>query len=852
MTNEKKNYNLTDPDYLLYQETLSQPLDHFTSSTERLDQRIFIFLPQKIGQTINKIDQVQSKDLLEQSQSFPPQLKKLLKDTPVFFILGNEDNVKPDFLIKRIKNYGHKEVIFLTAEHRGYGPSISNNPDQSIPSYVSIPQALHDYHEVVQKYKHIFTGPWIAAGYSYGGGLVINFGYSYPDDIELILSSSGVVDWSILMDTYDQQVRQNLGLKLYQRLTAHVTHLKPNEPFDQNWKDRELILAFVTGFSQMDTFKSLLPLFRFIAKLSTKRFVRLLKWIDSKFAANGAADYVTGNSQLQISAEDAKSGHYTWHVWRYQQFNETGVFWQSPNHSGIYQRTLDDLRQECQILFGENPPLLDKPIWDPMSMVSQLKIPLIFVCGGKDPWKGVCLPPNYKIPNGKYFYFHQYKHCPEANYPDLGTRVMDDIIDYLSSPDKELFFSNNSFYTTEESKQMLSHEEFKNRLTKLQTELASNALDAFIISDPGSIYYYTGASYKAQERPFFIIVFPSKRPTFLVPKLEESHMEKANIGNVVSYWEFPAPEGRGWPEKMDSILIDLARIGVEPSMSIENWIKVKNLKNLHNSSIESSSIVEELRLIKSPAEIAMIRESARYADMGMGLMMKNAYYGVSVLEMFSLGKKIQLEVIKTGEFDPLQTEFLTASWPAPFSAKPHGVPPVDGKLMDGPLAAMCYLRVNGYAAECERTFCLAPPTEQHKQMFQAMQVAREKAFAMVKPGVRASDVDKAAMDYLTKAGYGDYLLHRTGHGIGQGNHEGPWVAEGSDHILQENMVISIEPGIYIPEIGGVRHSDTVLITKDGYECLTKYPTDLKSLTILKKRFLKKIKGQIIQKAVGMK
>ena len=399
---------------------------------------------------------------------------------------------------------------------------------------------------------------------------------------------------------------------------------------------------------------------------------------------------------------------------------------------------------------------------------------------------------------------------------------------------------------------MLPQNEFSDRMQKLQAKIKDEGLDAFIVSDSSSIYYYTGASYKAQERPFFIIVRPETQPTFLVPKLEESHMEKANIGQVESYWEFPAPEGEGWPEKLENILKGMTKIGLEPSISLENRNKIINLSCLQASSIEPYSIVEELRLVKSEAEITMIREASRYADMGMKLMMKNAYYGISVLEMFSIAKKIQLAVIKTGFFDPLQTEFLTATWPAPFSAKPHGVPPVDGKLKEGPLAAMSYLRVNGYAAECERTFCLSQPTEKHKQMFSAMQEARKRAFAMIRPGVKASDVDKAAMDYLKDEGFGEYLLHRTGHGIGQGNHEGPWIAEGSDHILKENMVFSVEPGIYIPEIGGVRHSDTVLVTKDGYECLTHYPTDLKSLTILKSKPLKKLKGKMIQKAVGMK
>jgi len=208
-------------------------------------------------------------------------------------------------------------------------------------------------------------------------------------------------------------------------------------------------------------------------------------------------------------------------------------------------------------------------------------------------------------------------------------------------------------------------------------------------------------------------------------------------------------------------------------------------------------------------------------------------------------------VIRTGVFDPLQTEFLTATWPAPYSASPHSVPPVDGKLKDGPLAAMSYLRVNGYAAECERTFFLAPPDKKAREMFAAMQAARRRAFDVIRPGVRCADVDTAAMTCLKEKGYGNYLLHRTGHGIGQGNHEGPWVAEGSEHVLAENMVISVEPGIYIPGIGGVRHSDTVRVTRDGYECLTTYPEDIAHLTISDTRLFKKIKGKTIQRFLGV-
>ncbi len=95
------------------------------------------------------------------------------------------------------------------------------------------------------------------------------------------------------------------------------------------------------------------------------------------------------------------------------------------------------------------------------------------------------------------------------------------------------------------------------------------------------------------------------------------------------------------------------------------------------------------------------------------------------------------------------------------------------------------------------------------------------------------------------------FLHRTGHGIGLGNHEGPYVAEGDKTILQENMVVSIEPGIYIEGIGGFRHSDTVRITKDGYQILTKCPDDIESMTFTKSRPIQKLKGRIIKKMYGI-
>ena len=146
---------------------------------------------------------------------------------------------------------------------------------------------------------------------------------------------------------------------------------------------------------------------------------------------------------------------------------------------------------------------------------------------------------------------------------------------------------------------------------------------------------------------------------------------------------------------------------------------------------------------------------------------------------------------------------------------------------------MSFLRVNGYSAETERTFFAHQPTGEQMERFNTMVEACETAYRLLKPGVSAHDVDHAVMTFLRSEGFGDNLLHRTGHGIGMGGHEGPWIAEGSDDVIEENMVVSVEPGLYWRGQDGYRHSDTVLITADGYRKLTNVPSNILSMTLAK-------------------
>ena len=394
-------------------------------------------------------------------------------------------------------------------------------------------------------------------------------------------------------------------------------------------------------------------------------------------------------------------------------------------------------------------------------------------------------------------------------------------------------------------------EECRRRLQSLQASVAEAGLDLFIVSALDSLYYLTGAGFEPLERPFFLLIRPRQAPILLVPKLEHEHMTKAcNITDqdIHTYWEYPAPPGRGWPDVIHQLIGKAREIGVEPTLPQEIAGELKGY------SIRVAPLVERLRLIKSDTEIALIRRAARYADLGVHRLLAASYSGATVAEGFAQTRLVTSRIIReVDDWDPLTTKVVMATWAAPRSAMPHSVPDLNDRLREGPHVALVLSRVNGYAAESERTYFTVPPSDEVRDAFAAMTEARRIALGMIRPGVGCSEVDAAVNDYLRNEGYSgeDRRLHRTGHGIGLGTHEAPWIAEGSEDRLAENMVISVEPGIYLPGVGGVRHSDTVLVTKDGHEMLTRFPLTLSSLVISAWKPLTRIKGKLVQWRLGL-
>lgn len=397
----KPNETISTAEYELTLTTIRQPVDHSKPDSTSFDEQVYILVPNSAE-----------------------------KSAPVFFVLGNEHSVLTDELPRFYKQYGSpRDVIFIQAEHRGYGQSITQDADQSTPGYIRIDQALADYHSVYEKLKTKYTGPWMAAGYSYGGGLSINYAFSYPNDIKVILSSSGVVDWPFTMDAYDRQIRITMGDETYQRLVYHINNLEPKELFDSNWMEREFLIAFIHGMTQYGSYHSLLPVFKAVVALPTPSCLGLLHWLDDSIAQKGAWKYAASNAKKSLTHDEAVTGYYNWRVWRYQQCAETGIFEISAGKDGIFTRSQQDFINESKAVFNILPASLDKA-WSPRSMLSSLKVPLIYVGGGMDPWMGLGIDKDYTIVNGKYFYVADGQHCPDRDDVKLGRQVLDEMLKY--------------------------------------------------------------------------------------------------------------------------------------------------------------------------------------------------------------------------------------------------------------------------------------------------------------------------------------------------------------------------------------------------------------------------------------
>ena len=371
--------------------------------------------------------------------------------------------------------------------------------------------------------------------------------------------------------------------------------------------------------------------------------------------------------------------------------------------------------------------------------------------------------------------------------------------------------------------------EIEARRSRAQSEMAAQGLDALVLHNPDNVYYLTNFANLVHERPFILVLFPTGAPVFVMPKLEEPHVRIRSVGALEfsPYFEFPAPEGLGWDSVLQDLIDGKARIGIE--FDSPHYV-VEALQGRHIRT----EIVEDLRAIKSSWELSRHQYACDMFMLGLEEVLKLAKPGALPIQIYGaaaakMSGKMYGDLPTTNLF---ATKLQAAPQPQPLTHDPHNFTDLFVPLADGgPHVALAAGIANGYGGEVERTFFIGHVPEAAKRPYAAMMEARALAFDLAKPGAVMHDVDAAVNAHLRKAGYGDNLLHRTGHGLGVTAHEGPFLAEGDHRELRPGMVFTIEPGIYIPGIGGFRHSDTVLITETGNFNMTPWPDALDALTL---------------------
>ncbi|GAA6150894.1 M24 family metallopeptidase [Pseudoteredinibacter isoporae] len=371
--------------------------------------------------------------------------------------------------------------------------------------------------------------------------------------------------------------------------------------------------------------------------------------------------------------------------------------------------------------------------------------------------------------------------------------------------------------------------EVMSRIHQLQKKLDEQALDVYLCHDPANIFYLSNFANFVHERPFVLLIPRSGRPTFIVPTLELEHVKSRVVIDLdyADYREFPATIGDNWYDRMADHIQEHHRVGVESQCPLSVC------RALARTAIQSD-IVDELRMTKSDFEIQRIQYCCDLLSLGHNTLMEMASPGQLPLLIHKdvSSQLMQKLLLENPTVNLLNSKFNAVTQVGALSDDPHNFREVFATLEEGgPNVSIVQGLANGYGAELERTFFINSIPEAARKPFDAMLEARELAYDLLRPGQSMADLDRQVNQRLSELGYSDNLLHRTGHSFGVTDHEGPFLADGYEREIKANMIFSIEPGIYVPGLGGFRFSDTVLITDKGYRKMTEAPESLEQLIV---------------------
>jgi len=340
------------------------------------------------------------------------------------------------------------------------------------------------------------------------------------------------------------------------------------------------------------------------------------------------------------------------------------------------------------------------------------------------------------------------------------------------------------------------------------------------------------------------LAFPKSGDVSLfVPLLEREHAADAHADEVITYDEYP---GKRHPmaQLADALTAhgrNARRIGVDSDGYGGGYgYAGPRLGELVSGEIVvCREIIERAMRVKSVEEVALIREACRWGDLAHRLLQSYCTPGATETDVsLRASREASAEMIAAlgPGFRPLRGEALPAT--AGFrgqigadSAVPHAMASNAVMRRGDVLVTGAGAEVGGYLSELERTMILGQPTAEQRRLFGLMLEIQSLAIDAIRPGVRCCDIDEATLAFYREHGLMDTWRHHTGHSIGYGMHEAPFLDVGDDTRLEAGMVLTVEPGIYVPGFAGFRHSDTVLVTDRGAELLTAYPRDIEHLIV---------------------
>lgn len=329
-------------------------------------------------------------------------------------------------------------------------------------------------------------------------------------------------------------------------------------------------------------------------------------------------------------------------------------------------------------------------------------------------------------------------------------------------------------------------------------------VEAACVTSPVSIAYLTGFRSDPHERLMALAV-AGNAATLLLPDLERQNAERNSSGVEVRGWK----DGDDAFGLLGELLGRPRRLGVEKEhLTVARWEALGS-----GELLDCGVAIREMRAVKGPVELERMARAAAVTDEVTRRVIEELRVGLSEREV---AVRIEALMAQSGA----EPAFPTIVQSGPNSSLPH-LPPGPRTLAEGDLVLMDFgARHEGYDADTSRTVVVGEPSPRQREIHSTVLAAHDAAIAAIRDGASCGAVDEAARNVIREAGFADYFIHRTGHGLGMEPHEDPNLTPGSDQRLLSGNVVTVEPGIYIPGWGGVRIEDDIVVEPAGARSLT--------------------------------